>query len=196
MRRLMVLVLALISLPTLAQTVSLTVTKSGADVVLTWTGGTGPYQVLRSSSPSMSIRTAVVADAATSPTTDAGGATRGASVEYYQVSEAARPTVAIATPAPGFTATGPCLCATGTSTSATAIYVNSTTATGTTTWAACPNTTGVPLAVQGDPRQSAAVVITASASDTNGNWASTAISGTYTGTITAQVPCAPRSQGM
>jgi hypothetical protein len=194
MRRLLTLALVLLALPAMGQT-ALTVTISGSDVVLTWTGGTGPYTVIRSASPSMTTRNATLAGT-TSPATDTGGATRGNVVEYYQVSEAARPTVTIATPSAAFTATAPCICATGTSTGATAVYCDTHTATGTTTWVACSDSTGPPVAVQADPKQSSTIVITAAAVDASGNWAYTTVAGAYIGTITNRVPCKARAQGM
>jgi hypothetical protein len=194
MRRFFIICLCLAALPAAAQ-VALTVTKSGSDAVLTWTGGTGPYAVIRSDSPNMTTRTVTLAGT-TSPVTDTGALTDGVRVHYYQVSEAARPTVAITTPAAGFTATAPCICATGTSTGATAVYCDTHTATGTATWAACSDTTGVPLAVQADPKQSSTIVVTASAVDASGNWSYAQVAGSYTGTITERVPCKARAQGM
>lgn len=101
-----------------------------------------------------------------------------------------------ALPAAGFTASMPCICASGTSTGATAVYVDTHTATGTTTWAACSDTTGVPIAVQADPKQSGTIVITASAVDASGNWARFSVAGSYTGNPLERVPCKARAQGM
>jgi hypothetical protein len=143
----------------------------------------------------MATRTVTVTGT-TSPVTDTGALADGARLHYYVISEAAAPTVTIATPAAGFTATAPCICATGTSTGATAVYCDTHTATGTTTWAACADTTGVPLAVQADPKQSSTIVVTASAVDASGNWSYAQVAGSYTGTITNRVPCKARAQGM
>jgi hypothetical protein len=194
-RRLLFALALLGTLPLVAQTVALTVTKSGSDVVLTWTGGTGPFEAIRSDSPSMTTRTLSYKDAS-SPKTFAGDASDGAFIHYYVVSDSTAPTLAIATPVPAFTAAAPCICATGTSTGATAVYVDTHAATGTATWAACADTTGVPLAIQADPKQSGTIVITASAVDANGNWAWAAVSGSYTGNPLDRVPCKARSQGM
>lgn len=196
-RMLWILLLWLLALPLAAQ-VSLTVTKSGSDVVLTWTGGTGPYEVIRSSSPTMTARTATVASGATSPVSDTGGMTRGAFIEYYQVSDSTAPTVAITTPADAFSSSLPCVCATGTaSADAVVVYVNGATATGTTSWSSCADTTGVPLAVQSDARLSGAgVAVIAAAADADGNWVFDLAPGTYTGTITERAACAERATGM
>ena len=193
MKKVLVAALLLVALPVLAQA-DLRVTKSGSNVVLTWTGGTGPFSIMRSDSPSMTTRTITVTGT-TSPVTDTGAKTDGAKIHYYVISEPG-PTVAIATPAPAFTATAPCYCATGTSTGATAVYCDTHTATGTTTWAACSDSTGPPIAVQADPKQGSAIVITAAAVDASGNWTYATVTGSYTGSITARVPCKQRAQGM
>jgi hypothetical protein len=194
-RRLILALALLCALPLTAQTVALTVTKSGSDVALTWTGGAGPYEAIRSDSPSMTTRT-ISYKGLSSPKTFTGDAADGAFVHYYIISDSTAPTVAIATPPPAFAAAAPCICATGTSTGATAVYCDTHTATGTTTWAACADTTGVPLAVQADPHQSNAIVVTAAAVDANGNWAWAAVSGSYTGNPLERVPCKTRAQGL
>jgi hypothetical protein len=195
MKRCLVAILLCLAVPVVAQTVALTVTLSGSDVVLTWTGGTGPFEVIRSDSPSMTTRNYGVKDIS-SPRSMTGDAADGAVVHYYIISDSTAPTVAIATPSADFTATMPCYCATGTSTGATEVYCDTHSATGTTTWAACSDSTGPPIAVQADPKQSSAIVVTASAVDASGNWAYATVTGSYTGTITNRVPCKARAQGM
>ena len=185
MKRLICLILCLAALPLAAQT--LTVTKSGSNVVLTWSGGSGPFTVIRSDSPSMTTRTETLTGS-TSPVTDTGAKTDGAKLHCYVISDPG-PTVAIAAPAPGH---GPLLLRTG----ATVVYCDTHTATGTTTWAACSDSTGPPIAVQADPKQGNAIVITAAAVDASGNWAYATVTGSYAGTITNRVPCKARAQGM
>ena len=195
MKRLLIAALAFLAIPALAQ-VTLTVTKSGSDVVLTFSGGTGPYTVIRAAHPTMTERLATVATGASSPVTDTGGKTRGNRIEYYQVSDSTAPTVAITTPTSSFTSANPCICSTGTaSAGATVVYVNSHQATGTTTWSECADTTGAPIAVQADPKQSSQVVVTAACVDASLNWGTASVSGSYTGTITNRVPCKARKVG-
>lgn len=196
MRKWLVCVAVLVAaLPCVAQTVSLTVEKSGSDVVLTWTGGVGPYTVLRSSHPTMTARTFTVTGTA-SPVTDVGGATRGVRIEYYQVSDSTAPTVTITSPPNGFASTKPCICAAGAaSADALHVYVNTFEADGTTTWTSCPDTTGVPLAVRSDTRRGGGVYVCAAAVDADGNWTVATVAGTYTGVITDRVACRARTQG-
>ncbi len=198
MRKQAVLILGAVltlALPALAQSVSLTVEKSGADVVLTFSGGVSPYTVIRSDTPEMTTRTIAFTDT-TSPVTDPGAVTDGARIHFYQVSETGGPTVSITTPGPGFTADRPCHCVYGTSTNAVAVYCDTHLAVGLDTWVACRNGTGVPLAVQADARRPNNILITASAVDLWGNWAFVTVSGHYAGTITSRVPCRQRLPGM
>lgn len=53
-----------------------------------------------------------------------------------------------------------------------------------------------PIAVQADPKQANAIVVTASAVDGSGNWSYAQVAGSYTGTPTERVPCKARAQGM
>ena len=197
MRRLLVLAIALLALSSWATNPDLRVTKSGSNVILTWSGGTGPFVVLRSDHPSMTIRT-VTLTGTTSPVTATGDKTDGAKLHCYIITDTspATPTVALTTPAASFTSAAPCICASGTSTDASAVYCNTHAATGTTSWTACQNSLGVPLAVAADPHQSSAVVVTAAAVDAAGNWVYVSVSGTYTGTITDRTACVPRNPGM
>jgi hypothetical protein len=119
-------------------------------------------------------------------------------VEYYQVADSTAPTVTITTPSEAFESSLPCVCATGTASADTVVvYVNGATATGTTSWSSCADTTGVPLAVQSDARLSGAgVAVIAAAVDADWNWAYDLAPGTYTGTITARAACAERDTGM
>jgi len=119
----------------------------------------------------------------------------GATLHCYVISDTGGPAVAVSTPSASFSATAPCICASGTSTGATAVYCNTATATGTDTWTACANSSGVPVSVQADPKQSGLIAVTASATDANGNWAYAVVTGAYTGTITARVVCVPRALG-
>ena len=197
MKKVIVVLALLLALPIFGQAVELTVTKSGSDAVLTWTGGIGPYAVIRSSSPTLTARTVTISADATSPTSDVDGLTRGVRIEYYVVSRTdVDPDIAISTPSPDFTSPKPCICATGTaSADATAVYVNGEEATGITSWASCADTTGVPISVPYDPKQGNKVIITASARSAEEDWNYVMVSGTYTGTITANVACKERKFG-
>lgn len=176
--------------------IDMTLSKSGSDLVISWTGGTGPFAVIRSDSPSMTTRTVTLAANATSPITDAGALADGAQRHYYAVVEtSAAPSVAVDSPAAGYTSQTPCKCASGTSTGATHVYVNTIEATGTDTWTACPDNTGVPLAVQSDTRRGGGVAIIASAVNASGDWSYVVVAGSYTGTISDQTPCKERGRG-
>jgi hypothetical protein len=92
---------------------TLTVSKSYPNVVLTWTGGAGPFTVIKSTEGSFAGCLTVVATNATSPVTDAGACTNGRSREFYAVIEAAD-VLAVTTPQAGFVTNAPCVSASGT----------------------------------------------------------------------------------
>jgi hypothetical protein len=198
MKRLILTLAILAVLPVAAQVTDLKVTKSGSDVILTWTTGTGPFTIIRSDMPQMTTRTVTLAGAA-SPYSAQGDKADGARLHCYIVDDSSTtPSVMITTPPPNFVSPVPCICASGTaSASAVATYCNTQYTTGTPqNWTACQQGYGVPLPVTADPHQGNAVTVTAACVDGNSNWAYVTVSGTYTGNITDRKTCHQRGQGM
>ena len=80
--------------------VTLNANKSGSDIVLSWSGGTGPYDVIRSSSPRMSANTAVLASSVGGPSfTNTGAAADTVGLFTYVVSDvSAKPSLNITLP--------------------------------------------------------------------------------------------------
>jgi hypothetical protein len=201
MRKLLVLVLALTSVVAMAQGVSLTVTKNGNDVVLNWTGGTGPYTVVKSRHPSMSIRTQLLGTPSGTTLTDTNGALAKSPVIYYIVSDSSAPTVTITSVTPDFVAHHPGLCVSGTSSSpsstVSAVYCNSITANGTTSWATCwTGHYGVPVPVPFDTVIGGGrLFIQASCVDLFGNWGFSTLFGDFNGELGSKDPVRPRGVG-
>ncbi len=200
MKRILVALLILAALPAAAQTVSLTVTKSGSDVVLTWTGGTGPYVIAESRHPSMSVRAQLVGTTSGTTITDTGGAAVMSRLIFYVVSDSTAPTVAVTGVSPNFSRSHPFVCASGTSASATstvtAVYCNSILATGTTTWTTCNPGYGVPIAVPFDqPAGLGRLLLQAACKDSNDNWGFSWLLGTWIGTLGTRDPVLPRGVG-
>lgn len=193
MRKLIIGFVCLLTLPLLAQTVNLTVTKSGDDVVLTYTGGSGPYIAVKARRPAMGTRRIVIDASATSATTDTGAAADGLHIWYYQVSEATGPSITVSSPSADFASPTPCTDVTGTMTGATHVYVNGVEATiNGSDWTA----TAVPLCISGDPLQGDTTPITIAAVDANGNWTLQVVTGTYTGDAsTTTAECIARKAG-
>ena len=182
-KRMLIFLAVLLAFPVLAQEITLTVTKSGSDVVLTWTGGSAPYGAYKSRRPRMTGRTAAIAYPATSPTTDAGAVTDGIKIWFYQVCSPG-PTITVTTPQPDFTSATPCVSASGTAPTAVHVYVNSTEATldeeG--NW----SLSTVPLAIAADPLRSNKTPVLVSAVDANGNWSFEEVDGSYTGVVSTE----------
>lgn len=150
--------------------VSLSVTKSGSDVVLSWSGGGGTYDVLRSTSPTFgSSATALASNASASGWTDAGAASGGSILFTYVVTDVAnRPAINITSPCD--TPAGGPLCNVDTTlraadisgtTNAATVFVNDRPAG---LGGGVFSNAGVPLALGVN-------TITAAAKGTNDNWA-------------------------
>lgn len=193
MKRLVLAALLLISVASFGQ--ELTVTKSGSDVILTWTGGTEPFSVIRCRQPQMSTRCTVLSADAESPYTCTGDVADGVRLEFYQVQGDGKPTVAITTPSADFTAPYPCASVSGTHTGAVHIYVNGREATiAGGTWSIA----SAPLAISADPTVNAGtkVAVTVAAVDASGLWATATVTGSYTGTAaTSTHACVARAIG-
>lgn len=190
--KLIVLMAVAILLGLEASAQTLTVEKSGNDVVLSWTGGTGPFMAFKARCARMSCRRVIVANPATSPTADTGAAVDGVKIWFYQVTPAG-PTITVTTPTANFESAVPCVSASGTAPSAVAVYVNGYSATlDGSSWSLA----AVPLAVGGDPLQANLTPVTVTAVDASGNWSFTVIDGTYTGTTsTSKHNCITRTWG-
>ncbi|MFN7974759.1 MAG: IPT/TIG domain-containing protein [Acidobacteriota bacterium] len=109
---------------------SVTLSVSGNDVVLNWSGGAQPYYVYRDSVPDMSGDPVLLLGGTSATTyTDAGAATNGATLYFYRVSDATKPTVTITGTVPPSPAPVRAIQVNGNFAGATAIYVNETPAT-------------------------------------------------------------------
>jgi hypothetical protein len=175
----------------LSAQVSVTLAKSGADVVLTWSGGTGPYSVLRAATPDMTSGLATLTTDGVSPFTDSAPPTPS----WYIVNDADAPTVTVTTPGPGFESGTPCVCVEGAASESLArAYVNGVSASVLgPAWTACPDGTGVPLAIAspgGYPPTPVTVVVV----DETDNYGVAVVTGTYVGSATMAV-CTPRPHG-
>jgi hypothetical protein len=151
---LIIAVFLLSYLPIQAQSVLLMATKSGNDVILSWSGGTGPYTVVSARHPSMTIRTRILASTSGTTYTDTGAASVTPRLVFYVVSDSTAPTVTITNILPNFSSSHLSLCVSGTSSSVNtvqAVYCNSLLATGTSIWTTCNPGYRVPLAVPFDP---------------------------------------------
>lgn len=202
MKRLGIVLLAFcLGLAASAQAVSLTVTKSGSDVVLTWTGGTPPYSVVKSHSPTMSIRSQLVATTSGTTATDTGGASVSPPLVYYRVSDSTAPTVTVTSVQPGFSVIHPFICASGTATSPAstivAVYANALLAAGTTIWTTCDGTHfGAPLAVPSDPVIGIGrLFLQVAAKDANDNWGFSWLFGSFGGVLGSRDKVRPRGVG-
>ena len=158
--------------PSLAQ-VSLTVNKSGNDVVLAWSGGSGTYDVVRSSAYRMSANTSILkAATTTSGLTDTGALVldHNPPLYCYVIADvAAKPALNISSPCdtpPGgplctASTTGRFANVSGTTNSTTPVYLSDLQAVTTAgTFAA----NDVPLALGSN-------VVTAATRSANGDWA-------------------------
>ncbi len=121
--------------PVAAQ-VSLTMSKSGSDVVLSWSGGSGPYDVIRSTAFRMSADTQLLATGSTGAgftDTDALVSTQNPPLYCYIITDvAARPALNITSPCDSPGGGPPCTvnkttrneAVSGTTNSANPVYVN------------------------------------------------------------------------
>lgn len=99
--RLLLLFLAMLVLNSQAVAqVALAVTKASGDVNLSWTGGTGPYDVIRATSPRMSASASMLASGSPGTSfTDSGAAADAVGLYFYIVSDiATKPTLNITMP--------------------------------------------------------------------------------------------------
>lgn len=195
MKRLLLSALLLLSVSAYGQALTVTKSVDGADVILTWTGGTGPFTVIRCRQPQMATRCEVLSADAESPYTCTGNGSDGVRLEFYQVQGTGKPVVAITTPTANFTNATPCIAVSGTHTGAAHVYVNGQEATiNGATWSIA----SAPLAISADPTTNGGtlVVVTVAAVDSSGLWTTATVSGSYTGTAaTSTHPCVARAVG-
>lgn len=191
MRRLALVWLALLLTARVYGQVTMTLSKSGGDVVLTWAGGAGPYTVTRATHPNMLVDRTTLTTLGTSPYTDVAPPANS----YYIVSDAGAPSVTVVTPSAGFASPAPCICAAGTaSETLKRVYANG--AAGTVagaTWEVCPHGTGVPLAIT-KPGAWPPCNVTVICVDLDDNYTWGVVQGSYVGAPTMPV-CTPRPMG-
>ena len=95
---LVVLIIAAFQMPALAAG-RVTVTRSGADLLLSWSGGTGPYDIVRAVSPLGANAVLLADDLGGHTYTVVGGASGGAQLYFYLASDvSAQPTLQIQLP--------------------------------------------------------------------------------------------------